>query len=70
MADVEIVRGGSPNGEDAYVLACPTDIGELRKATEGMQIHAPREGHPKQYDDDIRVTVEDGAIVLADQWPR
>lgn len=59
MADVEI-----RDYTHEHALPCPSDIGELRKLIDGFRLACEREGRPIVGDDEVLVTVGDGAVVL------
>jgi hypothetical protein len=59
MADVEIREPGR-----VHALACPSNIGELRKLMNGFLLACQRDGAPIDFDDEVVVTVDAGAIVL------
>lgn len=45
-------------------MVCPSDIGELRKLMNGFLLTCERAGDPIEGDDEVAVTVQNGAIVL------
>lgn len=59
MSDVEIVELARK-----HRLGCPSDIGELRKLTEGFRLACEREGRPLKYDDEVIVTADGGSVTL------
>lgn len=58
MADVVIDDLGV-----RHRLPCPADVGELRKLVDGFLVVHERAGR-RLHDDEVRVTVEAGNIVL------
>jgi hypothetical protein len=47
-----------------HALRCPSDVGELRKLINGFLLACERAGDPVIGDDEVSVTVKDGAVVL------